>query len=148
MARAIDWAINREASNGGNFLAVNAGSNEWNYQVSELAHAVAKAIPGTQVHINKDAAPDKRSYQVNFHLFQTLAPQHQPQVTLVQAILQLQALLQAMQFKDHDFRNSHLMRLKVLNYLQETGQIDDQLCWKNRLSAVTGNKPLAATVNV
>jgi nucleoside-diphosphate-sugar epimerase len=136
MARAIEWAISREAVNGGNFLAVNAGSNEWNYQVSDLAHAVAKIIPGTQVHINKDAAPDKRSYQVNFNLFQSLAPQHQPQMTLMQAILQLQALLQNMHFKDHDFRNSQLMRLKVLNYLQETGQIDDQLCWKHYSSAI------------
>jgi len=28
MARAIDWAIDRPAQNGGRYLAVNAGSNE------------------------------------------------------------------------------------------------------------------------
>jgi nucleoside-diphosphate-sugar epimerase len=131
MARAIEWAISRKAANGGKFLAVNVGSNEWNYQVRDLAYAVVEVLPGTHVHINKDALPDKRSYQVNFNLFKELAPQHQPLVTLKQAILQLQALLQAMTFKDLDFRNSQLMRLKVLNYLQETNQIDEQLFWKN-----------------
>lgn len=147
MARAIEWAVGREGVHGGKFLAINAGSNEWNYQVSELAYAVAREIPGTVVHINKDAAPDKRSYQVNFSLFQALAPQHQPQVTLTAAILQLQDLLLTMQFKDHDFRNSQLMRLKVLNHLQETNQIDDQLSWK-RQPATVAVKPAAAAVSV
>ncbi len=29
LARAIDWGISRDASNGGAALIVNAGSNEW-----------------------------------------------------------------------------------------------------------------------
>ena len=37
MARAIDWAVGRDADAGGDFLIVNAGSDGWNYQVSELA---------------------------------------------------------------------------------------------------------------
>jgi nucleoside-diphosphate-sugar epimerase len=42
MARAIDWAIDRDREQGGDFLAVNVGSNVWNYQVKELADAVAR----------------------------------------------------------------------------------------------------------
>ena len=34
---------------------VNAGSNVWNYQIRELAEAVAKAVPGATVEINKNA---------------------------------------------------------------------------------------------
>ena len=75
MARAIDWGIERPLSAGGPFLVVNAGTNEWNYQVRDLAEAVVRIIPGTEVSINKDAQPDKRSYRVNFNLFQSLAPQ-------------------------------------------------------------------------
>jgi polysaccharide pyruvyl transferase WcaK-like protein/nucleoside-diphosphate-sugar epimerase len=41
MARAIDWAIDRPAGRGGRYLAVNVGSNDRNYQVKELANAVA-----------------------------------------------------------------------------------------------------------
>ncbi len=137
MARAIEWAITRDASNGGEFLAVNAGSNEWNYQVSELAEAVADVIPGTEVTLNRDAAPDKRSYCVNFDLFKSLAPNHQPQVTLKQAIQELRDGLMAMNFKDGDFRNSLLMRLKVLTSLQDTGEINDQLQWKHNKTKVS-----------
>src|SRR3990170_2757956 len=35
MAQAIDWAISRDITSGGEFLAVNIGSDEWNYQVSD-----------------------------------------------------------------------------------------------------------------
>ena len=74
MARAIEWAIGREADNGGAFLAVNVGSNEWIYQVRDLAEAVAAIIPGVDISINKDAQPDKRSYRVNFDLFKKAGP--------------------------------------------------------------------------
>jgi hypothetical protein len=60
MARAIDWAISRDITAGGNFLAVNVGSNGWNYQVRDLAEAVATVIPDVEVSINKNAQPDKR----------------------------------------------------------------------------------------
>ena len=89
MARAIDWAISRELANGGEFLAVNVGSDEWNYQVKDLAQAVAKVIPGTDISINKDAQPDKRSYRVNFNLFKKLAPFHQPKVGLTESVEEL-----------------------------------------------------------
>jgi nucleoside-diphosphate-sugar epimerase len=132
MARAIEWAITREASDGGEFLAVNTGSNKWNYQVKELALAVAELISGTSVTLNKDAAPDKRSYRVNFDFYKSLAPEHQPIYTLQQAIEELYQGLSAMAFKDGDFRNSLLMRLKVLTSLQESNNINNELEWINK----------------
>lgn len=129
MARAIDWAVTRDISNGGDFLAVNIGSDEWNYQVKDLAQAVAKVVPGVEVSINKDAQPDKRSYRVNFDLFKRLAPKHQPRVDLTESIKELKSGLEAMKFKDGEFRNSRHMRLKVLTELQEKGLLDDKLRW-------------------
>jgi nucleoside-diphosphate-sugar epimerase len=129
MARAIEWAITRDASDGGEFLAINTGSNKWNYQVKELAEAVSNSIPGTIVTINKDAPPDKRSYKVNFDLYQSLAPNHQPIYTLQQSIKELFDGLTLMEFKDGDFRNSLLMRLKVLTTLQELNLINTELEW-------------------
>jgi nucleoside-diphosphate-sugar epimerase len=131
MARAIDWAIRRESVNGGEFLAVNVGSNEWNFQVRDLAEAVAEIIPGVEISINKDAQPDKRSYQVSFDLFRKLAPDHQPQIDLKTTIEELKAGLEAMKFRDQDFRNSRLMRLKVLKELQSNGLLNDMLKWAN-----------------
>jgi nucleoside-diphosphate-sugar epimerase len=129
MARAIEWAVFRGQDDGGEFVAVNAGSNEWNYQVRDLAAAVAEVIPGVTVSINKEAAPDKRSYRVNFDLFGKLAPNHQPQVDLKSSILQLQAGFERMNFNDPDFRTSRLMRLKVLQELRNNNALDAQLRW-------------------
>ncbi|MFQ5470223.1 MAG: NAD-dependent epimerase/dehydratase family protein [Gammaproteobacteria bacterium] len=130
MARAIDWAIQRNPEQGGSFLAVNAGSNQWNYQVKDLAQAVADIIPGVDISINKDAQPDKRSYQVSFDRFAELAPDYQPQVDLHTAIKALYDGLTKMELKDADFRNSDLMRLKVLTRLRNEGLLTEQLEWQ------------------
>jgi nucleoside-diphosphate-sugar epimerase len=129
MARAIDWAVSRRASNGGEFLAVNTGSTSWNYQVKELAQAVADTIPGVTVSINPDAPPDKRSYRVDFSLFEQLAPNHQPQFDLAATIQDLIEGLRAMNFSDANFRASTMMRLKVLTTLMEGNNLDGKLNW-------------------
>jgi len=131
MARAIDWAIQRDHETGGDFLAVNVGSSEWNYQVKDLAEAVARVIPNVTVAINPDAQPDKRSYKVDFSLFEKLAPGYQPQVDLNTAIRELKAGLEAMGFRDEEFRDSSYMRLKVLTALTEKGLLNDRLEWRH-----------------
>jgi nucleoside-diphosphate-sugar epimerase len=129
MARAIEWAITRAPSQGGAFLAVNAGSDQWNYQVRELAEAVAAVLPGTRVSLNADAPPDKRSYRVDFSLFRQLAPNHQPQRTLLDTIAELRDGLLSLGFRDAQFRTSQLMRLRVLTALRESGSLSAELTW-------------------
>ena len=135
MARAIEWAIGREATNGGRFLAVNAGSAAWNYRVQELAEAVAAALPGTRVHTNPAAAPDLRSYRVDFSLFEQLAPNHQPRHSLAATIAELHEKLGAMGFRDPEFRSSRLMRLRVLAALRAEGELTEQLTWASPVAA-------------
>jgi nucleoside-diphosphate-sugar epimerase len=132
MARAIEWAVDRRADTGGDFLIVNAGTNAWNYQVHELARAVAEAIPGTEVSINQAAPPDKRSYRVDFSLFQSMAPAHQPQADLVGTIGALRKGLAAIDFHDQDFRNSSFMRLRVLADLTARGLLSQTLEWTDK----------------
>ena len=130
MALAIDWALQRDVAEGGAFLALNSGSNSWNYQVRDLAEAVAEVIPGVSVSINKDAPADKRSYQVDFGLYEKLAPHHQPRMTLKTAIEDLAERLEFMKFNDGDFRNSQLIRLKVLAQHCEQGRLNSRLEWQ------------------
>ncbi len=129
MARSMEWALTRDPAEGGNYLAVNVGCQEWNYQVRDLAEAVATALPGTSVSINTDAPPDKRSYRVDFSLYESLAPHHQPKVSLDQAIAEIKAGLEAMQFSDANFRASQFMRLKVLEKHIAEGRLTEQLRW-------------------
>jgi nucleoside-diphosphate-sugar epimerase len=130
MARAMAWAVARPASNGGDFLVVNTGADHWNYQVKDLAEAVAQAVPGTKVSINTEAPPDKRSYRVDFSRFASLAPDHVPQVTLRQAIDALKQGLTGMGFADRDFRNSQHIRLKVLDGHIASGRLLPSLRWR------------------
>jgi nucleoside-diphosphate-sugar epimerase len=129
MARAIDWAILRKPEQGGNFLAVNAGSNEWNYQVKELAEIVAEVVDGCKVTVNADAPPDKRSYKVSFDLFKKLAPEHQPILSLKPTIKVLHESLIEMGFNDPKFRESNLIRLNVINQLKQNKVLDNNLFW-------------------
>ncbi len=127
MARAIEWAIVRSTDDNRQFLAVNIGCDEWNYQVKDLADAVAQVMPDVEISINKDAAPDKRSYKVNFDLFKSLAPNYQPTVNLITSIKELKTGLEAMEFKDGNFRSSNYMRLMHLNHLMKKEIINDRL---------------------
>ena len=129
MARAIEWAVFRSAADGGAYLAVNVGSNDWNFQVRDLAAAVAAAIPGSTIRINPDAQPDKRSYRVNFDLFGRLAPRHQVLSTPAATIAALHLALQAAGAAEPGFDPTRLIRLKTLGVLRETGRIEESLRW-------------------
>lgn len=129
MARAIDWAVSRHPSAGGDFLVVNTGSNAWNFQVKDLAEAVARLLPGVEVSINAGAQPDKRSYRVDFSRFRTLAPDYQPKADLQTTILELKQGLEGIGFRDAEFRSSSYMRLNVLKQLRSQGWLNDRLEW-------------------
>lgn len=128
MSRAIDWALVR-SEQPGKYLAVNIGRNDFNYQVKQIAQVVAGVIPGTEISINTNALPDKRSYQVDFSLFSKLAPDYQPVTTLQQSATEIKEGLQRMQFKDANFRESQLIRLKVLENHIASNRINTNLEW-------------------
>ncbi|MDN3686710.1 NAD-dependent epimerase/dehydratase family protein [Cyclobacterium jeungdonense] len=129
MSRAIEWASIRTRENGGTFVAVNVGSNTWNHQIKTVALEVQKLIPETQVSLNEDAPADKRSYRVNFSKFEQMAPDFQPQYNLERTIKDLQEGLSGIGFNDPHFRESSLIRLKVLNRFQQKRILDQDLSW-------------------
>ncbi|WP_376093917.1 NAD-dependent epimerase/dehydratase family protein [Roseomonas sp. CCTCC AB2023176] len=136
MARAMEWAITRDAAvSGGPFLVVNAGSEERNHTVRELAEAVAGTVPGTRVSINEAAPPDRRSYRVNFSLFRQLAPDHQPRQSLGDSISGLYTGLRALGFDDAEFRNSSFMRLRTLEAHLREQRLRPDLTWNRRAAA-------------
>ena len=138
MARAIDWAIARDPENGGTFLAVNAGSDKWNYRVRELADEVARAIPGVDVSLVGTGGPDRRSYRVSFERYAALAPDHQPEVDIRLAIEGLKEGLELIDFADPEFRSSPFIRLFVLEELRERGLVNDRLEWTTHVDAYAG----------
>lgn len=129
MARAMEWACIRQPEAGGVNLSVNVGRNEWNYQVLDLANAVKAQMPGVEVEVNPDAPADKRSYRVDFSRYASLAPEHLPAVALERSIAELRSGLEAIGFRDSNFRESQQIRLAVLAQHKKLGLLSDELEW-------------------
>jgi nucleoside-diphosphate-sugar epimerase len=132
MSRSIVWAIKRNSINGGQFLAINTGCDENNFQVKSLAIEVSKHIPDISISINPNALCDNRSYAVDFSLYKKMAPNHQPQVSLQDSIKRLHAGLLSMKFENKNFRESSFMRLNTLKNHILSGKVDSNLRWIDR----------------
>ena len=130
MSRAIEWAINRDKNVGTPYLAINIGSGFWNFHVCDLAKAVADTVPNCEVYINTQALPDKRSYKVNFDLFETLAPNHKPICTLRDTISELvEGSSEIRHLISDDFRASDFMRLHILENHLKNKRLSPDLYW-------------------
>jgi nucleoside-diphosphate-sugar epimerase len=129
MARALEWGLRRAPLEGGECLVVNAGSDDWNFSIRELALEVSAALGGTEVQVNTAAAPDKRSYRVDFSLFRKLAPDHVPATSLQDGIRQMASALRRIRFDDANFREGDFIRLKVLARQIDSGSLDRDLRW-------------------
>lgn len=134
MCKAIEWAQRRDANSTQEFLALNVGFEDWNYRIKDLALAVSKQLKGIEVRVNQNAAPDKRSYRVDFSLYKTLCPSNHPSKRLNVTITELIENITSSGFKIDDFRKSHLIRLNTLNQLRSKNIIDESLHWRNSLN--------------
>jgi nucleoside-diphosphate-sugar epimerase len=130
MASAIDWAANRSNEGAGDFLVVNTGSNDWNYQIKDLAFVVKEQFSSIDLSINEDAEPDKRSYQVDFSLFNNLASGYEPKIDLIAAVKDLRSGLTTLGFNDSKFRESNLIRLNVLRDHIKNNRLNNNLEWQ------------------
>ncbi|KAA8388582.1 SDR family oxidoreductase [Acetobacter tropicalis] len=126
MARIFEWAITRS---GEQFIIVNAGCNDANYTVKNLADAVASQIPGTTVDINHDAPPDRRSYRVDFSYLSVLAAKFIPQLSLADSISSLIDGITRCNHHQVSTAPSRLTRLHTLSALIETGKVNSSLYW-------------------
>lgn len=129
MARALEWGVQRGLERAGEpYLVVNAGSDVMNVQIRDLAHAVAKSIPGTEVSINTSASPDKRSYRVNFDRYKALAPGAQPSFDLHACVDDLVRGMTPV-VRSPGFQRSHFVRIDTLKALGAAGALGKDLHW-------------------
>ena len=128
MARALYWACIRE--NGKNLEIINIGSEAWNYQIKDLAEST-KSVLGEHIliELNSKAAPDKRSYQVSFEKFFSLAPKEfTPQINLKESIIRIFEGIKP--YKNEILSNrNHLIRLSVLRDHKAMKHLDEKLFW-------------------
>ena len=127
MAKAFHWAADYKMRQ--NFLAVNIGSDNWNFRIIDLAKKISKIIKNVNIKIN-DGNVDKRSYRVDFSLFKKIAPKYQPSMKFNTAVRELEFFFKKQKSTLKNFRNSpKWSRLSRLNNLIKKKKINKKLYW-------------------
>lgn len=116
-----------ELVNGESF---NAGIENGNYTVRDLAEAAARAVPGCELTFTGEHK-DNRSYRVSFQKILTVLKDfYKPEWDLDKGGKELVEFYKKINFTEEMFRGRDTVRLKEISYLQETGKLANDLRWK------------------
>lgn len=108
---------------------LNIGSDSQNYRVREIAEIVADAFPGCTTTFGTQGA-DNRSYRVSFDKLAKHLPDFSCDWDVPKGAKQFYELFKQIDFTREDFESRGFTRLKQLQYLIRTGQIDNDFYWK------------------
>lgn len=109
----------------------NVGATSENYRIREIAQIVAQAFPGCEVSAGPPSQ-DNRSYRVTFDKIATKLPGFKARWTAQKGAEELRQLFERIEFSRETYQFRAFTRLKQLQYLQRTHQIDADLFWRAR----------------
>lgn len=112
---------------------LNVGDTFHNYRVREIAEVVAGVFKGCRLSFGA-AAADNRSYRVSFEKIRTVLPDFSCDWDARRGTEQLHALFERIQFSAEQFVARPFTRLKMLEHLLKTGQIDSEFFWRRDLN--------------
>ncbi|HVT88118.1 MAG TPA: SDR family oxidoreductase [Tepidisphaeraceae bacterium] len=108
----------------------NVGDNNENYQVKDVAKIVADTFPGCELQIGT-RGDDKRDYKVNFDKINTKLPGFKCKWTVAKGAQQLLKIFQQIGMPKDLFESKSHTRLKQIQHLIATKQIDKDFFWVN-----------------
>jgi nucleoside-diphosphate-sugar epimerase len=108
----------------------NVGDTEHNYRVKEIAEIVAATFPGCSLTFG-DSGADNRSYRVSFEKIRKHLPGFKCAWDAKRGATQLYELFKRIDMTPEAFQFRTFTRLKQLEYLIKTQQIDDHFFWKS-----------------
>ena len=114
---------------GGN--AFNIGSDAQNYLVRELAEVLAE-VTGCDVEFAGDAAPDPRSYRVDFSALGRAFPDLELDWNARRGAEELIDAYRAVGLTEEAFEGRSYVRLRQLRHLLDEHLLDDDLRWVGR----------------
>jgi len=106
----------------------NVGDSEHNYRVKEIAEIVGAVFPGCSVSFGPPS-PDNRSYRVSFEKIRKHLPNFKSRWDARRGAEQLLQLFKRIDMTPEVFEYRAFTRLKQLEYLIRTRQIDDNFFW-------------------
>jgi nucleoside-diphosphate-sugar epimerase len=107
----------------------NVGDTNHNYRVREIAQMVGEAFPGCRVTFGPPSA-DNRSYRVSFEKIRKHLPAFKCAWDARSGAQQLHSLFKRIDMKTEVFQHRAFTRLKQIEYLIRTQQIDEHLFWR------------------
>ncbi|KQS68809.1 NAD(P)-dependent oxidoreductase [Modestobacter sp. Leaf380] len=127
IAKAIVMTVQspREAVHGAVF---NVGSDDNNYRVRDIAEIVAAEFPGCELTFG-DPSADNRSYRVAFDKIGQVLPGYATDWNAAAGAAQLHRVFQSIDMDDATFTGRGHTRLKQIEHLMRTSQVDSQLYW-------------------
>jgi nucleoside-diphosphate-sugar epimerase len=106
----------------------NVGDTSNNYRVKEIAEIVGGVFPGCEVSFG-DQGSDNRSYRVSFEKINTLLPGFKCDWNAQRGAEQLYKVFNQIDMTAETFQSRGFTRLKQLEYLIRTQQIDTDFFW-------------------
>ena len=106
----------------------NVGANDENYRVREIAEIVKDVFPECELTFG-DSGGDNRSYRLNFDKIHNQLPGFKCNWNALDGAKQLKALFERIKMTPEQFNAAPYTRLKCLNELLDTGQIDANYYW-------------------
>ena len=109
----------------------NVGDTANNYRVKEIAEFVAQAFPGCKLSFG-DSGSDNRSYRVSFEKINTILPGFKCDWDARLGAKQLFDVFNQIDMTEEVFFSKGFTRLKQLEYLIRTQQIDKDFFWSQK----------------
>ncbi len=108
----------------------NVGETCHNYTIKEIAEVVIEVFPGCQLSFGEYGV-DNRSYRVSFDKIKTRLPGFECVWDARRGAEQLRDVFQQIDMTPEVFKGRDFTRLKQLEYLIQTRQIDQNFLWRN-----------------
>ncbi|AKG23279.1 NAD-dependent epimerase/dehydratase family protein [Calothrix sp. 336/3] len=109
----------------------NVGDTSNNYRVKEIAEIIADIFVGCKLSFGENGA-DNRSYRVSFEKINTLLPGFKCDWNAQKGAQQLYDLFSQIDMTEDVFQSRGFTRLKQLEYLIRTQQIDKDFFWAKK----------------
>ncbi|MEJ2288948.1 MAG: SDR family oxidoreductase [Deinococcales bacterium] len=106
----------------------NVGNSRHNYQIREIAEIVADTFQGCKLVVGEPGG-DNRSYRVNFDKIATELPGFRAQWDAERGARQLRDVFERVELSHELFDSRHFTRLKALQHLRSTHQVDENFYW-------------------
>jgi nucleoside-diphosphate-sugar epimerase len=107
---------------------LNVGAPGANYQVRELAEVVAEVFDVTDLTIGERGG-DNRSYRVSFDKIRDVLPAFEPRWDVRAGATEMRDVFKAAALTSEQFEGPEFVRLRRIEELLSTGQIDESFYW-------------------